>query len=495
MSPFIFYVNKMLKKFLYLTFTRKNITKIIIIFSVGLSTRIFINDYYDINVFNDYFNKISIIYYLFLSSFIVSLNNIIDTYNIYIIPNFSTIISQFKSEYIKPSFIQNLLLNVLSNFDNKFKIPANDILSKENITQDNEFKNIINFEAKNEKLISYEESYKNKSIRRVPKHDSLYDNYSSNSSLKSNKSNTTSTSNYKSNLKEVTTNEIPYNYNTTEISNNNAFIRNSNDIIFSPTEVGWSVNSSNELVNNNIITYYDPTVINNGISDSKNDDYNTPSTMTSLFEQNGQYNNQYDYYNNSYCTNNTNHGTVSTTPELNPLNSRPVYSVNWDERREPILKHLREISPILESTTQEFKLQTKSKNGHFKLGFKLLGNSANNIEKVYVKYHDIAKRKLFWNLWEKGTGNYSDYTEFKLKFDPNTSIWGEIKAATKNDISKEVSDLLRSNPFNKPSIQGRNIHSIGLTSTQDNLNRLNANIHNAHRIKDHNIKHKYYKRK
>jgi hypothetical protein len=45
--------------------------------------------------------------------------------------------------------------------------------------------------------------------------------------------------------------------------------------------------------------------------------------------------------------------------------------------------------------THEVNLKTKSK-GKFKLGFELF--DFDNIGRVYVKYHDLTKRKLFWNL-------------------------------------------------------------------------------------------------
>ena|ERR1700760_2904350 len=49
-------------------FNLTNIIKILIIFSVGFISRIFIYHYLDINVFSEYINSISILYYLGLSS-------------------------------------------------------------------------------------------------------------------------------------------------------------------------------------------------------------------------------------------------------------------------------------------------------------------------------------------------------------------------------------------------------------------------------------------
>jgi len=60
-----------IKSILALVYTKANISKIIIIFSVGLLSRIIVNYIYSINVFTDYLNSISLIYFSFMSVFIV----------------------------------------------------------------------------------------------------------------------------------------------------------------------------------------------------------------------------------------------------------------------------------------------------------------------------------------------------------------------------------------------------------------------------------------
>ena len=66
----------MLKKFLKF-FTKKSIIKIFIIFIVGFVIRIIVNYVYNINVFIDYINIVSIVYYYFMASFVVVINEII----------------------------------------------------------------------------------------------------------------------------------------------------------------------------------------------------------------------------------------------------------------------------------------------------------------------------------------------------------------------------------------------------------------------------------
>ena len=57
-------------------FNKKSIIKIFIIFIVGFVIRIIVNYAYNINVFIDYTNIISIIYYYFMALFVVVINEI-----------------------------------------------------------------------------------------------------------------------------------------------------------------------------------------------------------------------------------------------------------------------------------------------------------------------------------------------------------------------------------------------------------------------------------
>ena len=76
--------NQYLSNFVLLlrkTFTKRNLVKLAIVLPIGLVGRWFINDFFDINVFIDYTNHISIVYYSFmgiLSVFINELLNLLD---------------------------------------------------------------------------------------------------------------------------------------------------------------------------------------------------------------------------------------------------------------------------------------------------------------------------------------------------------------------------------------------------------------------------------
>jgi hypothetical protein len=58
-------------------FNKSNFGKVVILFIVGFASRLFINNMYN-NVFLDYFNYISILYYIFFSVFIVLVHEFVD---------------------------------------------------------------------------------------------------------------------------------------------------------------------------------------------------------------------------------------------------------------------------------------------------------------------------------------------------------------------------------------------------------------------------------
>lgn len=69
-------------------FTKSNISKVIIIFTVGLISRVFIGLYYDVNVFIEYYKSISLIYYSIMAMFVVVLSEVFTYFDLNIIPSF-----------------------------------------------------------------------------------------------------------------------------------------------------------------------------------------------------------------------------------------------------------------------------------------------------------------------------------------------------------------------------------------------------------------------
>lgn len=79
---------KLMKTFFNKLFTPVNLSKILVIFFIGLISRFLVNNYFDINVFKDYLTTISLIYYSTFTCFIVFIHELFSYFNIIIIPNF-----------------------------------------------------------------------------------------------------------------------------------------------------------------------------------------------------------------------------------------------------------------------------------------------------------------------------------------------------------------------------------------------------------------------
>ena len=78
----------MLRKFFIKAKAKINVSKIILICSVSFISRYLINKHLGINVFTEYSNWISIVFYLGFSIFIVFINELFYFYRIKKMPNF-----------------------------------------------------------------------------------------------------------------------------------------------------------------------------------------------------------------------------------------------------------------------------------------------------------------------------------------------------------------------------------------------------------------------
>jgi hypothetical protein len=130
-----------MKKFLKI-FNKKSIIKIFIIFIVGFVIRITVNYAYNINVFIDYTNIISIIYYYFMASFVVVINEIFTQFQFPLSSFFSYVFSVIK----KFPFVNldDLKLSFLRKTINKFIYGSNKMcLGPDNPVKDNCLKSNI----------------------------------------------------------------------------------------------------------------------------------------------------------------------------------------------------------------------------------------------------------------------------------------------------------------------------------------------------------------
>lgn len=134
------------------------------------------------------------------------------------------------------------------------------------------------------------------------------------------------------------------------------------------------------------------------------------------------------------------------------------------------------------TTTEEYIIGANIKEGEeVSLNLKY-GNDKNNVQSVYVKYKDVAKRKFYWYIWEAGRDNYKSYEEFKRNFDPNKNVFKEIAKAIKTDVSKEISDLLNTNPLRTDrhkAVYNRDFPKIYNPNELNRLNDLHARLNKA----------------
>jgi apolipoprotein N-acyltransferase len=136
---FLFFRNKI--------FNKLNFTKFIIIFTVGFLSRFLVSSFYNINVYLDFLNMISVVYYTFFSGFIVTVHELVENYKISLVPNNFYINIKMSFSYIKSFINWNSISSLkledfkLSNLNKFVKHIFN---NKEKITLGNEeeiFKN------------------------------------------------------------------------------------------------------------------------------------------------------------------------------------------------------------------------------------------------------------------------------------------------------------------------------------------------------------------
>ena len=113
-------------------FNRKIIIKIIIILSIGFFSRVFISNYFNVNVVIQYLHPISLIFYFFMATFIVYFNELFNLlnlnlffsffYNIFSMfyNSFIYLYTYFKLDYLSLSFIRNLFKEYLNSSKSKF---------------------------------------------------------------------------------------------------------------------------------------------------------------------------------------------------------------------------------------------------------------------------------------------------------------------------------------------------------------------------------------
>nr|YP_010303543.1 hypothetical protein MRV25_mgp21 [Purpureocillium takamizusanense]UNI92572.1 hypothetical protein [Purpureocillium takamizusanense] len=404
-------------------FTPINLSKVIVIFFIGLISRFLINDLLGINVFTDYLNWISLTYYSGFAAFIVFVHEYFSFFKISIIPNFVWGLCSKLSQILEYLFVRPFIWVYSRTWGKNVHMfhmndPRN---SSSSIYMGNEQHHYSSVRSYNVdsfyNRIAQQNPYQvqHSSINRVP-HPSHYPPY-----------------------------EHDYyagNYNQEYVDHN----------VSQSYEEDTSRFFCIDTIQQNGIDRSFITPINQPNAPRMSNN-TTPSTMTPLFDSTEQVH---------QCS------AQQATNQCSRWSSDTSLANNANQTISGLLK-------------DEIDLVTSKVKGTVSLGVEYLGGKS-NIQSLYIKYHDLAKRKFFWNIWEKNRSNHVSYEEFKKNFDPNMNIWREIYKITKSDLSKEIQELLDTNPFGTKKISSRDIRKVNYTKTQKHLNEMNARRYKSARL-------------
>lgn len=96
---------------------RLNLSKVLVIFVVGFVSRVLVNYLWDVNVFVDYLNSISLGYYGFMAVFVVLVNELFSYIDIKSFPSISI------KDVFSISSIRRGVSAIITNIGNKGKVP------------------------------------------------------------------------------------------------------------------------------------------------------------------------------------------------------------------------------------------------------------------------------------------------------------------------------------------------------------------------------------
>lgn len=127
-------MKKFFTQFLPRVFTPSNLSKVLLIFFVGLFGRYCIDYFGGINVFVEYLNPVSIAFYSFMAAFAVFISELFSFFNCNLIPTFVSsffshvfsmlittlsFVTRFKFEYLSISFIRKVSRDFFHSFHQK----------------------------------------------------------------------------------------------------------------------------------------------------------------------------------------------------------------------------------------------------------------------------------------------------------------------------------------------------------------------------------------
>nr|SNU77054.1 TPA: hypothetical protein [Fusarium oxysporum f. sp. cucumerinum]SNU77083.1 TPA: hypothetical protein [Fusarium oxysporum f. sp. cucumerinum]SNU77112.1 TPA: hypothetical protein [Fusarium oxysporum f. sp. cucumerinum] len=529
---------KICKLFFNKLFLPTNLSKIIVIFSVGLLSRYLINEYMGVNVFMEYLSFISITFYSLFATFVVFINELFSFFNINIIPNFlinilnsSGIILEFLvvkpfifiysnlwGKYYGGSFIRNSKTGVANdgysrnnNYTNNNYYSNNEEATSFAPTNNNNYPNNNNYSNNNEGVGPYGADNTSSYYSSNP--------YFSASTLVSKYPSQVQVADYSKvqttqmNLENISmytgiANQNPYSeWSTSGHSNPGAKYGQQGASYPPQSSYMGEANLESTLGQHPALRgsdsaprffTFDRIIGENGVER----DFITPplnsDSPSNAYEPSVQYSSEYcpspaftNQTRGATCDGHTSKnpkliqdwnkhiqkGREKTIKELGLRDKNRT--LNLHEIANPSLKY-KEI-PVLKSPTR----------GEAAICMEY--HNSSNIKNIFIKYHDVAKRKFFWNIWEKNRDTYGSYAEFKKSFDPGMNIWKEIYKQTKADLSAEVKNLLDDDilksKHHKPQIRPRDIRRLHNSSAQSRLNHESASRYTSYPLPNRARKH------
>lgn len=497
-------------------FTPTNLSKIVVIFTAGLLSRYLINEYLNINVFTEYLSLVSITFYSIFAAFVVFVNESFSFFNINIIPDFVLGIFNKVGIALNGLFIRNTHMmsigdsrrsglssgNSESYYPNGTQVsryPTDTQVSRYPISTQGSIYSAntqLPLDPLNHQELRYpaREHSANSFYARVAQDNP----FAPESPVNPNRYNHLPQG--QDSLFEGIEGQLGRRLESDQFDHRNYLYDSpsNNSPATGDSERYFIVDSlESEGGNLRLMRTTIDSITGNRIktpvfpNQPRPSNLTTPSTMTPLFpSEAGSINPSLLSIN----SNGTNHGTLGrNSPDTSSINPNAVNldegmsEIDWRAKRNLLTHRINEslaqgFMDVAAQPSQikhtEVILYNNRLQGKAKVGVKI-HRETGTIQSLYLKYHDLTKRKFFWNIWEKGRGNYDSYQEFKNNFDPKTKIFKEISRVVKSDLSREVRDLLNTNPFGSSTkpIDVSDIRRLPNSSTQSRLNNLNSSRH------------------
>lgn len=433
-------------------FNRETITKVFIIFIFGFASRIIINCIYDINVFIEFTNIISILYYLVFAMFTVLVHEFVSYFNFVIIPS---ILTDWVIGYL--TYINNIFVNIW-DFIVKYL--------KERFTDYCDSKD-KNWKSK--------QSNKRVGLRRVKAQDNLRE--------VSNRSKNVSVSEKnKKTIGVVSSNNTESNEdNNKKVSIKRGHLSSSSKYF----KLDPTTRNSSQGIKFIIGSYDSPSLSNpstqNNFSFSEKLDISKTKIVHTSNQPGDSKDNGWNYVplclNKPTSTIEGGRGSIAKPDDISTARTSMVETNNFkaelEIRKDQVISTLKH--EMLNPYTEEITVPTKDTFGKLKIGFKYIDTKLDKLQTIYIKFHDKGKGKIYWTLWEKYKNEYTSYAEFKKSWDPNTKIWKQIykdiRINTKDEVMKLI-DLKR--PFDRPLDSSRRYPIDNINNRYNSVNHSNV---------------------